>query len=416
MKFIRYVFAVVFSCLLGAEVVAEKYGGLALTPPMGWNSWNTFGCDINEQLIRDTADIIVRSGLREAGYQYVNIDDCWQGNRDSLGFIQPDKERFPSGMKALADYIHAKGLKFGIYSDAGDKTCAGREGSNGHEYQDAMQYAKWGVDYLKYDWCYTEQLSAPGAYRTMRDALHKAGRPVVLSICEWGDNQPWLWGKGVGHLWRTTGDIINCWDCEVDHGTWSSWGVIRILDMQAGLRGFSGPGHWNDPDMLEVGNGMSENEDKAHFSLWAMLAAPLIAGNDLRAMSSQTLRILANQEVIALNQDPLGIQAFRYKNENGIEVWFKPLANKDWGMLILNRSEKSQTVGFQWREEDVVDPHFPVTGQKYTPRFKDSRYQWQELWSGEVGTTEKPLEEIMEPHSVKVYRLVKDTLSADQLP
>src|SRR5688500_18365850 len=193
--------------LIVTTAFAQKYPGLAKTPPMGWNTWNKFACNIDEKLIRQAADEMVSSGLRDVGYTYIVIDDCWHGQRDSLGFIQPNAQTFPSGMKALADYIHSKGLKFGIYSDAGATTCGGRPGSRGHEYQDALTYARWGVDYLKYDWCNTEGLNPVGAYTTMRDALYKAGRPVVFSICEWGENKPWEWGKSVGHLWRTTGDI-----------------------------------------------------------------------------------------------------------------------------------------------------------------------------------------------------------------
>lgn len=218
------------------SVAAQKAPQLALTPPMGWNSWNHFECEIDEKTVRQMADLLVSSGMKDAGYQYINIDDCWHGERDNNGNIQAHPTHFPSGIKALADYVHSKGLKLGIYSDAGAKTCAGKPGSRGYEYQDTKQYAQWGVDYLKYDWCDTEGLSAKGAYTTMRDALHATGKPIVLSICEWGDNKPWLWGKDIGHLWRTTGDIYNCWDCEHDHGTWSSWGVLKILDMQEGLR------------------------------------------------------------------------------------------------------------------------------------------------------------------------------------
>lgn len=390
---------------------AAKYEELAQTPPMGWNSWNTFACDINEQLIREMADAMVESGMRDAGYVYLNLDDCWHGERDELGFIQPDPERFPSGMKALADYVHGKGLKFGIYSDAGDKTCGGRPGSNGHEYQDALQYAKWGVDYLKYDWCSTELLNAPGAYRTMRDALRKAGRPTVLSICEWGDNDPWLWGAEMGHLWRTTGDIINCWDCEVDHGTWSSWGILRILDMQEGLRKYAGPGHWNDPDMMEVGNGMSGDEDRGHFSLWAMLAAPLIAGNDLRSMSAETRDILTNRDVIAINQDPLGVQAFRYRVADDLEFFFKPLADKGWGFLVLNRGDEPADLRFDWRKEEVVDPDFPESGAGYAANFRDSRYRYRELWTDEEGSTRNALETTVPAHGVRLYRLDKIAVS-----
>ncbi len=325
-----------------------KYDGLALTPPMGWNSWNKFACDVDENLIRETADAMVATGLRDAGYIYINIDDCWHGQRDSLGFIQPDPTRFPSGMKALADYIHSKGLKFGIYSDAGWETCGGRPGSRGYEFQDAQTYASWNVDYLKYDWCNTEGLNAEGAYMTIGAALKDAGRPVVLSICEWGSDEPWKWGPKVGHLWRTTGDIYNCFDCVEDHGTWNSWGVLQIWDKQEGLRQYAGPDHWNDPDMMEVGNGMAVNEDRAHFSMWSMIAAPLIAGNDLRNMSKETIDILTNKEVIALNQDKLGIQGFKHQSQNDMEIWFKPLDGGEWAVMFLNRSQSPQKIEFNW--------------------------------------------------------------------
>ncbi len=256
---------------------AEKHPELALTPPMGWNSWNHFDCDIDEQLIKETADVLVESGLRDSGFVYVNLDDCWHGERDEDGFIQPHPERFPSGIKALADYVHARGLKLGIYSDAGRLTCQRKPGSQGYEFQDALQYARWEVDYLKYDWCHTgegdAQRNPVEAYTTMRDALAATGRPIVYSICEWGTNEPWTWAKDVGHLWRTTGDIINCWDCTIGHGTWQSWGVLNILDQQNELRRFAGPGHWNDPDMLEFGNLPTLAENRSHFVMWAMLAA-----------------------------------------------------------------------------------------------------------------------------------------------
>ncbi len=299
---------------------AEKFPELTGTPQMGWNSWNHFGCNVNEQIIREMADAMVASGMKQAGYEYINIDDCWHGERDSRGFIQPNAEHFPSGMKALADYVHSKGLKLGIYSDGGATTCAGRPGSRGHEYQDAATYASWGIDYLKYDWCDTENLNPIGVYTTMRGAIRAAGRPVLFSICEWGDNKPWEWAKEVGHSWRTTGDIYPCWDCELNHGSWSSRGVLPIPDRQAGLRKYAGPGHWNDMDMLEVGNGMSEEEDRAHFSIWAMMASPLIAGNDLRHMNKETREILTNKDVIAINQDALGIQAMKFIDEGDFEI------------------------------------------------------------------------------------------------
>ncbi|HEX8922620.1 MAG TPA: glycoside hydrolase family 27 protein, partial [Pyrinomonadaceae bacterium] len=386
-----------------ANVYAQKFEQLAMTPPMGWNSWNKFACNVNEALIRETADALVSSGMKDAGYVYINIDDCWHGKRDQLGFIQPDPERFPSGMKALADYIHSRGLKLGIYSDAGWKTCGGRPGSRGYEYQDALTYARWGVDYLKYDWCNTEGLKAEGAYLTMRDALYAAGRPVVLSICEWGTDKPWGWGKKVGHLWRTTGDIYNCFDCVKDHGTWKAWGVMQILDMQKGLREHAGPGHWNDPDMLEVGNGMSVNEDRAHFSMWSMLAAPLIAGNDLRNMSQETREILTNREVIAVNQDALGVQGFQYSAQDKIEVWFKPLTGGDWALAILNRGTTPRKISFDWKAEKVTDSF-----SKREASFVTTRYRLRDLWAQrDIGTTERPLSADVPPHDVLMLRLRK---------
>lgn len=387
--------------LIASVVNAQKFEKLALTPPMGWNSWNKFGCNINEEIIKKMADAMVSSGMKDAGYQYIIIDDCWQGQRDSLGFIQPDPERFPSGMKALADYIHSKGLKFGIYSDAGWNTCGGRPGSRGYEFQDAKKYAEWGVDYLKYDWCYTEGLCAEGAYLTMRNALYAAKRPIVFSICEWGNNKPWLWAKNIGHLWRTTGDITACFDCVVDHGSWKSWGIMQILDMQNGLRAYAGPDHWNDPDMLEVGNGMSVNEDRAHFSMWCMLAAPLIAGNDLSNMTDETRKILTNKEVIAVNQDSLGIQGFKYFEKDGLEIWFKPLMNDNWAVCFLNRSTKPIDINFQWNNHVVIDSLFNKEAN-----FKTSIYQIRDLWlKKEVGTTEKNFYAVLPSHDVIMLRL-----------
>ncbi|HEX8889210.1 MAG TPA: glycoside hydrolase family 27 protein [Pyrinomonadaceae bacterium] len=389
--------------LFSINAHAQKFEQLAQTPPMGWNSWNKFGCNVSEQLIRETADALVSSGMKDAGYTYVNIDDCWHGQRDALGFIQPDSKRFPSGMKALADYIHSKGLKMGIYSDAGWKTCGGYPGSRGHEYQDALAYAEWGVDYLKYDWCNTEALNAEGAYLTMRDALYSAGRPIVFSICEWGSNKPWDWAGKIGHLWRTTGDIYNCFDCIKDHGTWKQNGVVQILDMQKGLRAHAGPGHWNDPDMLEVGNGMSQSEDRAHFSMWCMLAAPLISGNDLRSMSAETKEILTNREVIAVNQDALGIEAFQYSAKDGVEVWFKPLKDGDWAIAILNRNTSSRKVSFDWKHELVAD-----TLSNREARFETTRYALRDLWARrDMGTTESALAADVPAHDVLMLRLKK---------
>jgi alpha-galactosidase len=322
--------------------------GLALSPPMGWNSWNKFGCNVSERLIRETADAMVQSGMKDAGYQYVVIDDCWQVSRDAQGNIVPDPQRFPSGMKALADYIHGLGLKFGIYSDAGSKTCEKRPGSLGHEYQDARQYAAWGVDYLKYDWCNTTTQDARASYALMRAALNASGRPIVLSICEWGQAKPWLWGREVGgNLWRTTGDIMDRWDGREKY----SLGMLQILDLQAGLEGSAGPGHWNDPDMLEVGNGgMTDNEYRSHFSLWAILAAPLFAGNDLRSMRAEIRNILTNQEVIAVDQDALGKQGSRVRKNGDLEVWVRQLQNGNRALVLLNRGSAESEISVDWSE------------------------------------------------------------------
>lgn len=398
---ITFVFLLTLLCSTAAY--SQKFDGLAMTPPMGWNSWNKFHCDVNEKLIRETADAMVSTGMKDAGYTYVVIDDCWHGERDAQGFIRPNAARFPSGIKALADYVHSKGLKIGIYSDAGAKTCGGHPGSRGHEYQDAKTYAAWGIDYLKYDWCNTEGLSAVGAYTTMRDALHAAGRPIVFSLCEWGDNKPWEWGKSVGHLWRTTGDIAPCWDCEKNHGTWSSWGVMRILDKQAGLRAHAAPGRWNDPDMMEVGNGMSTSEDRAHFSLWSMLAAPLIAGNDLRNMSKETLAILSNKEVIAVNQDALGVQGLKLINEGDMEVWVKPLEGDEWSVCFLNRGDAPLPLTFNWRWASFTDG---LSKREFNPA--QVNYKIRDLWSKKsLGTTDAALKVAIPSHDVVMLRLTK---------
>jgi alpha-galactosidase len=318
---------------------------LAPTPPMGWNSWNKFACDINEALVRKQADAMVASGMQAAGYRYIVIDDCWQKSRDAEGNIVADPERFPSGIKALADELHAKGLKFGLYSDAGALTCGGRPGSAGHEFQDARQYARWGVDYLKYDWCYTGTRDAEAAYTIMAKALRESGRDIVLSICEWGNNHPERWAAPIGHLWRTTGDIYDGWKGTKD---WSH-GMTEILDFQVERWRDSGPNGWNDPDMLEVGNGgMTTTEYESHFSLWAMLAAPLIAGNDLSAMSADTRRILTNADVIAVDQDALGQQARRLWKQGDLEIWARPLKGGEQAVVLFNRGAAPAGMTVRW--------------------------------------------------------------------
>ena len=347
---------VVFVIFFSINTFSQKFEGLAETPPLGWNSWNTFATDINEELVKGIADKFIELGLKDAGYEYIVLDDGWMAKeRDANGNLVADPIKFPNGMKALADYIHLKGLKFGIYNCAGSKTCGGYPGSRGFEYQDARLYASWDVDYLKYDWCNTEKLNAEGAYITMRDALKKAGRPIVFSICEWGDNEPWKWGEDVGHAWRVTGDIINCWDCEIGHGSWSSRGVWKIINLRKEIRKFAGPGHWNDFDMMEVGNGMTNAEDRSHFAMWSMLTSPLIMGNDLRTASKETIKILTNKEVIAVNQDKLGIQGFRFSNENNFEIWLKPLENDAWAMTFINMSNETRNINFNWLKHGFGD-------------------------------------------------------------
>lgn len=328
---------------------ARVANGLALTPPMGWNSWNRFGCTIDEKTVRAMADSIATNGMRDAGYRYIVIDDCWHGTRDKDGFITASATKFPGGIKALSDYVHARGLKFGIYSDAGTLTCGKQPGSQGHEYQDALTYARWGVDYLKYDWCSTGSRDSEEAYALMADAIKASGRPMILSICEWGTSRPWLWASRIGNLWRTTGDIRDSWDQPKTY----SLGMLQIVDRNAPLWPHAGPGHWNDPDMLEVGNGgMTDTEYRAHFSLWAMMAAPLIAGNDIARMSPATRDILLNREVIAVDQDALGQQGRRVRDDGDQEVWARPLADGGRAVLLFNRGKAPATIAVAWPELD----------------------------------------------------------------
>ncbi len=319
---------------------------LAQTPPMGWNSWNKFACDVNEQLIRETADAMVSTGMQSAGYQYVNIDDCWQVSRDAQGNIVADASRFPSGIKALAGYVHSKGLKLGVYTDAGTLTCQKRPGSLNHEVQDARTYASRGVDYVKVDWCYSEGLDPEVQYAKFRDALAQAGRPIVFSICNWGVKAPWRWGPATGNLWRTTGDISDNYD---------RMSVIGFS--QNGLEKFAGPGHWNDPDMLEVGNGgMNHDEYRTHMALWALLAAPLLAGNDLRSMTPETREMLTNAEVLAVDQDAKGVQGHRVWDEGPLEIWVKTLADGSQAVGLFNRGESELKITLDFKTIGVTGP------------------------------------------------------------
>ena len=392
---------------LGAR--AQKWEDMGRTPQMGWNTWNKFAGRINEKLIRETADAMVNEGLLDAGYIYLNMDDCWHGERNADGFITENREKFPSGLKAVSDYVHSKGLLFGIYSDAGRKTCGGYPGSFGHEYQDAIQYARWGVDYLKYDWCETEDINPRAAYPLMRDALRAAGRPIFFSMCEWGQSKPWTWASEVGHSWRTTGDISAIFDGK-GLRTWEN-SVMTILEQNVGLRKFAGPGHWNDPDMLEVGNGMTVNEDRAHFTLWCMMAAPLILGNDITNMTQETRDIILNRDVIAIDQDTLGVQGLRLKDEGGLQYWFKPLADGDWAFCLFNRGTEPVTQTIDWMTLCFTDEE--VSG--LSTSFDTTIYTLQDLWEkpskkkAKALTTKKPLTVTVPGHDVLLFRLTPKT-------
>ncbi|MBN1185386.1 MAG: glycoside hydrolase family 27 protein [Bacteroidales bacterium] len=379
--------------ILFLDVSAQKFDKLAQTPPMGWNSWNKFGPEVSEKLIISIADAMAKNGMTEAGYEYIVLDDYWQVSRDENGNILADKDRFPNGMKYLADYIHSKGLKFGIYSCAGTQTCGGRPGSRGYEFQDARTYAQWGVDYIKYDWCYTTTQDAQASYEIMRDALYKAGRPIVLSVCEHGNHKPWEWGKDVGHLWRTTIDIVDRWDA-----------MMYNFDMQRNLADYAGPGHWNDPDMLEVGNGgMTTDEYKTHFSLWCMLAAPLIAGNDVREMTPEIKGILTNNEVIDVNQDKLGKQGFCYRDNGDFEIWVKELTNNEKAVCLLNRSDEIKNVQVDYAFLLCVNNSYWSSDP-----YKLEDYKVRDLWEHNDIKLKTNISSLrIPPHSVKMYRFIK---------
>jgi alpha-galactosidase len=367
---------------------AEKFKGLAPTPPMGWNSWNTFELKIDENLIKETAEALIKSGMKDAGYNYIVIDDGWESmERDKQGNILADPNKFPGGMKALGDYLHEKGFKFGIHNCAGTKTCAGYPGGRGHEFQDALTYASWGVDYLKYDWCNHGTANAEETYRTMGNALYATGRPIVYSLCEWGNTKPWEWAQDIGHLWRTTGDITDCYDCQQVY----SMGWKFILASQIGLEKYAGPDHWNDPDMLEVGNpGLTLAESRSHFSLWCILAAPLMAGNDVRKMSDEIRDILTNKEVIAIDQDPLGKQGYQYMLHVGKEIWAKELSNGCWAVCFFNNSAETVKLRINWS-------NLP---------FLKGNYEIRDLWQKKnIGQTNKKFKGEMPAHDVILVKL-----------
>lgn len=357
---------------------------LAQTPPMGWNSWNHFGCKITAAIVKAEADAMVTSGMEAAGYEYVNIDDCWEGKRDSKGFIHPNS-KFPD-MKALADYVHSKGLKLGIYSSPGPKTCGGYAGSYGHENQDAETYAKWGIDYLKYDWCSARYVYKPSqypyAFEKMHEALLRTGRPIVYSIH--GRGKVWTWARSVGaNLCRTSGDIEDNYNR-----------MIAIGFGQSGLAKFAGPGHWNDPDMLEIGNGgMTDEEYRMQMSLWSLLAAPLIAGNDLTEMTPATLAILTNPDVIAVDQDPLGVEGHRVWEEGPLEIWMKPLADGSKAVGMFNREQSTIKITVKFSQIGISGSATvrDLWAQKDMGIFKDS-YSTRVQHHGVVMIKVKPLD------------------------
>lgn len=364
-------------------------GRLASTPPMGYNNWNATGCgdDFNEDTIKATADTMVDKGLKDAGYQYVNLDDCWaKQDRNSDGKLVADPDRFPHGIKALADYVHTRGLKLGIYTSAGTKGCDenGVPGALDHEHSDAQQFADWGVDYLKYDNCNNQGVDAKKRYTTMRDALRATGRPIVYSLCEWGENEPWTWASDVGQLWRTTGDISDKWDS-----------MLSIMKENLPLAKYAGPGHFNDPDMLEVGNGgMTQTEYRTHFSMWSMMASPLLIGTDLRDASDQTLDILGNRDVIAVDQDALGRQGTVQKSSNGTWVVVKPLANGDKAVALFNENDSARTIDTSATNVGMPDA---------------DTYQLRDLWSHSTTDTRDAITAKVPAHGTVLYRVSTDS-------
>lgn len=404
--------AVVFALTAGADVSCPDHtdaangpnhrasaqlsdAALAPTPPMGFNNWNAFKCDVNETLIKETADLFVTTGLKDLGYTYINIDDCWSlKERGEDGRLVPDPDKFPSGIKGVADYVHDLGLKLGIYGDAGTKTCAGYPGSLGYEEIDARTWAQWGVDYVKYDNCYNQSDGSVEdyiqRYTAMGDALARTGRPMVYAICEWGHSKPWEWAQDVGHLWRTTGDIHDSWDS-----------LRSIITQNLPLAEYAGPGHWNDPDMLEIGNGgMSDTEYRTHMSMWAMMAAPLIIGTDLRTISEQDLTILSNGQIIAIDQDPLGAQGAVVYEDNGLIVLDKPLATGELAIALYNATDVQATI------------RVPVTETGLEPAIA---YQLHDVWTGRTMQAKDTISAGVPAHGTVVYR-VRPTKCPDCLP
>ena len=401
----------IFSFVLTHTLLSQNQSQLAPTPPMGFMTWNYFGLDIHENDIKTLADAMVETGLRDLGYNYIFIDDGWQGGRDNKNNIIADPAKFPSGMKSLVDYVHTKGMKIGIYSDAAPLTCGGYTASLNFEEQDAKTFAAWGFDYLKYDYCGApaDWQTAISRYERMAKALQNSGRDIAFGICEWGDRSPWLWArKAGGHLWRTTADVRDKWKSHAPAGSAPhelhgyGAGILDILEINAGLDKYAGPNGWNDPDMLVVGlygkkgapstdlggTGCTDTEYQSQMSLWCLMAAPLMITCDVRNMNEATKRILTNKDIIAIDQDPLGIQAERKLKTDLLQIFVKPLSNGDVALGILNTSDQEQTI--------EVNPK--TLGIFNKRKAKD-------LWSGQTMKTGKRIKVKMAAHETKVFRL-----------
>ncbi len=381
----------------GVHLVSAYDNGLGLTPQMGWNSWNEFNCKgIDEKLIKEIAEAMVSTGLAELGYEYINLDDCWQVSRNKTGHIVEDFEKFPSGIGALSAYIRKDlGLKFGLYSDSGMLTCQRRPGSYGHEQQDAESYREWEIDYLKYDNCYATGLGGgvQKRYKSMRDALNQTfseEKPIFFGLCEWGIEDPATWAGTVGNSWRTTGDISKSWDS-----------ILYNLDRNDEWHEYAGPGGWNDPDMLEVGTSskLTLAEQRSHFTLWALIKSPLILGNDLRSIPPEIMEILSNPEIIALNQDPLGIQGYKRSSKDGLEVWAGDLEGGDIGVVLFNRSPQAESIAVRYDELLFENSNQRRDDLSISASVRD-------LWARtDLGVHEDSFEAVVASHDVIALRL-----------
>lgn len=396
---------------VSSQIISSKGDLLAPTPPMGWMTWNYFSENINEQVLKEIADAMVSSGMKDAGYEYVFIDDGWQGGRDNKNNLIPDAKKFPSGIKALADYIHSKGLKIGIYSDAAKLTCAGYTASLGFEEQDAKTFASWGIDYLKYDYCNAPEdaITAQVRYKAIADALRNSGRDIVLGICEWGNRKPWFWAPNVGgQLWRISADVRDKWSANAPYKHQNELhslgaGILDIIDINAELHPYSGLGHWNDMDMLVAGLygkkgpsgdlggvGCTDIEYQTQMSMWCMMNSVLAVSNDIRNMNASTKNILLNKDIIAINQDSLGKQAERKIHSNGWNVFVRLLVNGDFAVAILNRN--SSAAEYQLIFSDIGLPH---------------NYKLYDVWQHEIVGKGRSWKGKILSHETKVFRLIK---------